>query len=328
MPRLSRTAVKLALPLALTACEQLGQEIEQQVEAKVQEGLEVAAPAATPAMAPEEQLADKLNLYVDCANSARDRTYDSFEQYRSHIAEDGTPKKRGKKQRADIHAVEESSVAPCRTAVKAGPNVEPPLPELEVATAELTQRVEDYAALSRELDEYYGQKKYLEDEWATSKRIAPKINAAFAAFEESDARFRSALDARKDEVDARMLAIIEERSGKGIEYFSRAYLIQAKGFIRCVDGKQLEATTCADVHTALMGANQQFRTYYEANQAKSDEVFWMSSFQASVEEYSSTADRFTKALGEGKPSPEDFNEVVREYNELIRDSNNLRFQGS
>jgi len=319
------------LPLATVTvgCEEAATKLQETIQEKVQESIQnkvqQAQPAGTTAAEPvteEEQLARKLDLHVQCTNASRERIYDSYERYRYYIKEDGTPKR---KNQTGIYEIPETMLSACNEAADQGPKMAPSLPELEQAQAEYTSAATEYGALSRELEIYYKQENYKDDDWAKGKEIAPRIEAAFSKWKTADEQLSARLDAKKDEADARMLKLIEQRSGRGIEYFSRAYLIAAKTFVRCVDADAPELAACEQTFTALEQANNDFRSFYKVNEEDSNKVFWMSSFESSVDDLYTEGKKHMRALREGKVKPRDRAKVVDEYNDLVRDANNLRF---
>jgi hypothetical protein len=331
MPRPLPRALLVLLPLATgaAACEEaatkLQETIQEKVQETIQENAQKAAQGASTAPEPlteEELLARKLDLHVQCTNASRERIYDSYERYRSYIKEDGTPKRKG---RTGIYEITEATLSGCNEAANQSPKMQPSLPELEQAQAEYTSAAQEYGALSRELEVYYKQENYKDDDWARGKEIAPRIEAAFSRWKTVDEQLSARLDAKKDEADARMLELIEQRSGKTIEYFSRAYVIAAKTFVRCVDAEAPDLEACEQTFAALEQANNDFRSFYKANEESSDKVFWMGSFESSVDDLYTEGKKHMRSLRAGKAKPRDRAKVIDEYNDLVRDANNLRF---
>lgn len=324
-------ALFILLPLATGAvgCEEAATKLQETIQEKVQETIQDKAKKAPPggstaAQLPteEEQLGRKLDLHVQCTNASRERIYDSYERYRSYVKEDGTPKR---KDRTGIYEIAESMLSACNEAADQSPKMPPSLPELEQAQAEYTAAAKEYGALSRELEIYYKQENYKDDDWARGKEIAPRIEAAFSKWKTAEEQLSARLDAKKDEADARLLELIEKRSGRTIEYFSRAYLIAAKTFVRCVDAESPDLEACEQTFAALEQANNDFRSFYKANEESSNKVFWMSSFESSVDDLYTEGKKHMRSLRAGKAKPRDRAKVIDEYNDLVRDANNLRF---
>lgn len=327
--RTQRFFIVLALGICTAACEEAATKLQETLQEKVQETLQAnaqnAAQGGSTAAEPlteEEQLGRKLDLYVQCTNASRERIYDSYERYRSYIKADGTPKRKG---RTGIYEIPESMLSGCNEAAEQGPKTPPSLPELEQAQAEYTSAAQEYAALSRELETYYKQENYKDDDWARGKEIAPRIEAAFSRWKQAEEGLSERLDAKKDEADTRLLKLIEQRSGRNIEYFSRAYLIAAKTFVRCVDADAPDPAACEQTFVALEQANNDFRSFYKANEEASSKVFWMSSFESSVDDLYTESKKLMRSVREGKAKTRDRAKVIGEYNDLVRDANNLRF---
>jgi Protein of unknown function (DUF3829) len=340
----------LASALVLApGCDKLVGALEETAEEVTQEVASVAAdPAAPgePVLTEDEKLSNKLGLYIECMNRASARIRDSWLRYDERVKEDGTPRKKGTKP--FLYKID-SELTPCQEAVDKGPAAEPPLPDIEKAMASYLEHAKAFAATTVTLDTYYEQENYEDDAWAKGKELAPGFATAFTAWSKADEELDALVETRKDVVDRNVLALVEQRKGKNIEWHSRNYLLAAKAFGRCATSEAAaapakpakgapakttppatppaEAQGCEPSFTALDEAGTAFRTFYEANQAAADAVFWMSSFQSTVADYLAEAKKLQRALGKGSASPEQHNKLIEEYNDLVSASNNLRFEG-
>ncbi|MCH9685182.1 MAG: YiiG family protein [Deltaproteobacteria bacterium] len=314
----------LAVGLFATGCDKLTQALEDKAE-------EVVGEVATPeggagpgggGATEDEKLGQKLDLYIQCTNRASRRMYDSWHKYSERAKEDGTP---AKKNRVPFLYKIDSELTPCEEAVAKGPGTEPTLPEVEKAMADYLTHAKVFASYTVELDKYYEQENYKDDDWAKGKEIAPKFKAAFEAWSKADGILGEMVATKKDVVELNMLALVEERYGKKIEWHSRNSVHAAKAFVRCVTAEGAKAEGCEKVFTELEEAEHGFRGFYDGNKTESDKVFWMSSFQRSIGDYYAESKKFMRDFRKGDIKPDRVNKVVDEYNDLINDSNNLRY---
>ncbi len=355
--RSSTLALGLGLLAAAPGCDKLIGAIEEKAEEVSQEAAKAAEPAVAEGsgLTDDEKLSNKLGLYIQCTNRASSRIRDSWQRYDERVKEDGTPRRKGTKP--FLYKID-TELTPCEEAVTKGATTEPPLPEIEKAMASYLEHAKAFAATTVALDTYYEQENYEDDAWAKGKELAPGFAASFAAWSKADEELDALIEARKDVVDRNVLGLVEQRKGKNIEWHSRNYLLDAKAFVRCATAEgvaeaapakgkaakgkaakgkaakpepeaapKAEALGCEASFAALELAGTEFRSFYDANKAAAEAVFWMSSFQSSVADYLSEAKKVQRALAKGGVTPEQLNALIEEYNSLISDSNNLRFDG-
>lgn len=330
MPHVSLSTPLLALGVAgllLSGCDKLTAALEEKAQDLAEDAAAAAGGAAAGATAAgqteDEQISAKLGLYIQCTNRATSRMYDSWNRYNERAAEDGTPRK---KNLVPFLYKIESELTPCEEAVAKGPGMEPSMPEIEAAMGTYLETAKAFAAHTVELDRYYEQENYKDDDWAKAKEIAPKFKASFDAWVPAEKKLSALVGEKKDVVEQNILKHIEEQYGQNIEWQSRSYILVAKTYIRCVTAEGASADACEDQFKALEAAEQSFRKYYDANKATADKVFWMSSFEGTVTDFYTASKKFMRDFREGKAKPDAVNKVVDEYNDVIDASNNLRFE--
>ncbi|GEM_PF-3308386 len=323
-----RFSIVVAQMLAIAGCGDAMDELQRRVLEKLEQTVKGAtdasvSPPVVTELTPAEQLGLKLNLYVDCTNGSRDQIYDSYARYREFVRPDGVAKR---SDYADIHAVPETALAACVKAMEEGPIMPPPLPELERALALYNVASDAYARLSLEIDRYFEREDYKDDQWGKLSILHPKLVATFTAWQTADDTLANAFEPRKAEADRAALADIETRLGRNLEYEARRYVLEAKAFIGCVDRDNPTIGACETPFRGLEQAHQDFNMRYSSDKQASDRVFWMSSYAVSTENFFAEAKKFVRELREGKVRIEYTNRVIDEYNDLVRDSNNLRFE--
>lgn len=322
----SLTPLLLALGVAAGGCDKLTQALEDKAQ-DLAEDVSAAAGDGTPGVpagaTEDEKIAAKLDLYVQCTNRASQRMYDSWDRYSDRAQEDGTPKR---KNLVPFLYKIESELTPCQEAATKGPTMEPAMPEIEKAMTAYLAAAQEFAGHTVELDRYYEQEDFKDDDWAKAKEIAPKFKAAYDTWAATDKALGALVGVKKDVVERNILTHIKETLGEKAEYHSRNYVLVAKGFVRCVTAEGATAAGCEEAYTALEAAEKGFRSYYDANKAEAEKVFWMSSFQGTVGDYFTESKKFMRDFREGSIKPDRVNKVVDEYNDLIGASNNLRFE--
>lgn len=300
-----------------------------------------ATPPAGPVLSDDEQLAAKLALYTECRDRASRRIRQSFQRYDERVQPDGTP--RTKDGKPFLHEID-SELTPCEEAVAKGPTTLPPLPEIEAVMATWLDHAKAFASTTVVLDDYYETEGYLADAWAKGKELAPGFATSYEAWARADAELAVLVEARMEVVERALLAQVEARKGKDIEWHARNVVLTAKAFVRCfapppatdpraTEGKAAApkppAPACTKELAALVEAEAGFRREYGANREQADAVFWMSAFEASVTDMVTKAKAVASTTpgkgGKGGPTPEDRLALVEEHRDLVSDAANLRF---
>lgn len=314
-----------ALCMGAAGCDNLMQALEDKAH-EVTEDMAASPesdPMAAPQLTEDETLAAKLDLYIECTNRASQRIHDSWARYSERAKDDGTPKKKG--VIPFLYKID-SELDPCEEAVAKGPTMEPSLPEIEAAMVDYLAHGKELASYTVTLDRYYEHEDWKDDDWAKGKEIGPKLATAYEAWSKADQVLGDRVSANKDVVERKLLALVEQRSGKEIEWHSRNTVIAAKAFVRCVTAEGAKAEDCEEAYGAFETAEEGFSAYAEANPAKTEAVFWMSSFKGSVGDTFTESKKLMRAMRDGKAKADQFAKVVDEYNDLIGDSNNLRYE--
>lgn len=355
MPYATAWARRRAIPavggwaalLALAGCDRLTAVLEEKAQ-EVAEDIappEGAAPPEGPVLSDDELLAAKLALYVECRDRASRRIRQSWQRYDEHVDTDGTPRTKGK--RPFLYEID-AELTPCEEAVTKGSTMAPSLPEIEQAMATWLEHAKAFAGTTVELDAYYEQKGYETDAWAKGKALAPGFLAAWQAWSTADDELATFVEARMDVVERALLSQLETSKGKGIEWHARNVALHAKELVRCVGGPSATVTghsgrevgssrnagermrgkaepDCTQELAALHTATTDFRAHHEANREAAEAVFWMSAFEAEVDDFLAEAEAVVGKPGKGRRTPEQITKLVDEHDDLVSDANNLRF---
>ena len=316
LARISSLFILLAL-LATAACGEATKELRDQIGERLQQQLtpeDAIAPSGAPL--PPELISNKLSLYVDCVNTSRVPLYAGFREV--NALQSAT-----RRRPEDITPVLDESLESCVKAQREGPLLQPPLAELEAAAAHYLATARELAAAVGAVRASLSEKPGEPDPGATDPKV--RFAAAFTRWDEARQALDAEIDARQSEVDAAVLAEIEARSGKGLEWHARALMRAAKPYVRCLgDHDEITAKICAGYYTPFEQAYTAFRAVHDGD-AGAARVFWMPQFVASLDEYRKVADELRVALNENKARAGDIGAVARVYNDLIRDFAALNF---
>ena len=317
---LSRTIVH-ALALCVGLVAGCGEDLRNSIGERLQQGLtpsDTIAPKGAPL--PPELVSNKLGLYVDCVNVTRVPLYAGFRDVTAaHAA--------GKRARAEsITPVLEESLEPCVKAQREGPLLQPPLPALEATATIYLASARELAAAIVLVRESLSEKPGARADVADPKS---RFAAAFGRWDASRLALDREIDVHQRSVDTAVLAEVEARSGKGLEWHARAMMREARPYVRCLgDHDEITAKICAGLYTPFEAAYRAFQAVHDADAAAAGKVFWMSQFVASLTEYRGAADALRAALIDNKAKSDDLGLVVREYNDLVRDFAAINFNAA
>ncbi|MEX1363083.1 MAG: DUF3829 domain-containing protein [Nannocystaceae bacterium] len=323
--RLLGPTVAALLATAATGCNDLVQAIEDKAQ-EVTEDLsapEDAEDPAAPQPTADEQLATKLDLYVECTRRASPRIRDSWARFEERAEPDGTPTK--KNVIPFLYKID-SELNPCEDAAARGPTMEPELPRVDQAMADYLRYGKQLAKYTVQLDRYYEQRAFEDDEWALAKRVAPALAAAYEGWAEADTTLQTALERHQDLVDRNLLVAVQRREGHKTQWHCRNMVLAATDFVRCIRAEGAEAQGCEPAFEALEQAHDGFVRYDRDHPTESEQVFWMSAFRDSVSDYFTQSKALMDDPPRGSLAPDAIAGVVDEYEDLMNDSHNLRYE--
>lgn len=264
---------------------------------------------------------EKLALYVDCSEVLRQQLERSWERYTDHVDEQGKPKRRGG---AFIYPVSDTGFRTCSDAEDRGPDKPPKMPELERKMDEVIRHAKTYAELSRELDTYFTERGFADDNWDTLEQTHPDLQEAFESWQAADAVLDLNLDTEKARNDPALLEELES-SASDVEYLSRALVIVARPFVRCLQ-REPDLSRCEESFGVLTEAYAAYAEHYRLNREDDSEIFWMRTFAEDADAFMEEANAAEDVVRTGPLRKGDLDPLLDAHRRLKRSAKTLRFE--
>ncbi len=294
---------------------------------------------------PEEQadneLAMKLNEYIECGNHLSASLHKSLERYTSWLK--GPEGPTGKEKVVyGIYQVHDHMTKRCIAALEKAKTLKPSLPEIEKAAASYQASVVALTPKIEEAHEYYNAKRYQDDDFAQGKKMHEPLMAGYKKFDEADDAMRSELTRLNDAMAERSLARHEKKHGKNMSYLGRDMLLRAKALVRLGDtSEENETKELEEAFQAYAESVKAMTGYANTPTGKSEQPRNFSSFKSAAVAFEVDARRLLQ-LRQGKETyssgdkmfinngnarmvaghPEHF---VDTYNKLIERANNTNW---
>ena len=312
--------------------------------AGAKEKVSSAAKQANPETRALAAASEKMNAYADCLNGFGSNVRRSQGYYlRWADAKTGPT---GKERH--VYGLYKLNLDPetrCAQGVTKVRDAEPDMPELEKAADAFVEGIRAATPLINEAHAYYDQKDYKDDAFAKGKALHPKLMAAFDTFLTANDQLARLFDHEDDALAQRRLTHLANTEGKKMRYRHLLSMRLAKRLLRASDSTSpldLKDLDGAALKTALDAYQAAFADA-KAYAASHKKEFPTASSYSSV---GRAGDAFVKAAKElsrrkregavftgkeqwirtGNAKMQDGHpaQVVDKYNDLIRDSNNLR----
>lgn len=305
----------------------------------------------------DEQLQDKLDEYIKCLNSLASPIHQSRHRYLAYIPRTGPT---GREPYADLYRLPVGATATCSAGVARAKNMPPDNPQLEQAGSEFSLAASEIDRLINEMDRYYELKLFKDDKWAKGKAMHPRLMAAFDRFSKADRNLHDTLDGITKPLAQRVLARIEREEGKKFRYNRKRVLITARELVESSDpigeDDDIDFARYSNAYTEFEKALDDLMAYGSMNKAELNDQKRAPNWPRAASNY----DAFVKEAGDFKKASKEFwrclrdapdkaktpsgkidldkvgncsglpawktgDEVIKQYNEFIRTSNNHQF---
>lgn len=190
-----------------------------------------SAPRAETNAAAEDttaQLAEKLNAYVGCFNTADGSVRDSAQRYVGWIADvdkGPTGKERNVNVLGDVTPYELES---CTKAITQASKAKPALTTLDTAATQYLADLTTLQPLVSQAHLYYSQGDYKDDGFAKGKQMHQPLMTAFDSFFKASDVYGAEVEKETNALSAAQLIDIEKSEGRHSAYYRLALISQAK----------------------------------------------------------------------------------------------------
>ncbi|WP_319924494.1 YiiG family protein [Xenorhabdus littoralis] len=181
-----------------------------------------------PVQDPEEVLSAKMQVYIECYNSLDESINRSIVRYASWINDLEKGPIGNERVVYGLYSVRQDSVTDCLDKIK---KVAAMKPELKAIDGIAVNYIESSAKLVPEINvlkRYYEQEDYKDDNFAKGKEKHQQLIAAYQEFEPASVAFSQSIEEINDERQITALRYMEKESGRTLDYYSLAILIDAK----------------------------------------------------------------------------------------------------
>ena len=330
--------------LALTACGDKAAEAPAPAPAATPAPAPAAAPAPAPepapAPAPAPAAADpsaKLNVYIDCFNETHERANQAMERYASWV-KDMKAGPTGKERTVyGTYTILEHTLAKCNQPVLNAIAAQPALPELDAAAKAYAETIQAWGKTLVEADKYYSRENYKDDQMAQGKAMHPDIVKNYDAYNAATKAFSAALEAENDKVHLAELAAVEKAEGRKYQYWHMSTMIAAKQLVNLIAEDKFDVEAANAKLKAYEQASDSLVKYTKEPGAQAPMTFvamehLYEQFLVAAKQrirrvrdnqaYSS-GEKMNLSNGSGWMVEGSPDHLVREYNQLIENSNRM-----
>lgn len=288
-------------------------------------------PRGAPADAEFQALVTKTNLYVQALNALQtvQRSYDRYTSW-VDVKKGFTGKERYISY--GLYELNSSSVNDIRTAAEKGPQMPPPLPELDGVITRVSEAVVALAPLVTRASDYFEQEDYKDDGAKLGQELHAQMVPLFDRTFAGERELRRGLDAVKGDLDRRQLAEAEKISGRKYEWHLRSFMIAAKGVVGLLPPRPESPPIAADVYKeryAELETTYNAFTSYTSEHPEEVKKVLMASFVDTAGKDFFAASKFLRRTLEApkldrREYVERLGELAKNYNDLIQRTNSIR----
>jgi hypothetical protein len=177
---------------------------------------------------PDASLFQKLGGYIDCINGTSSSVRDSYERYLSWVNKKKGPTCKEPYISYGVFELGASAAQTCNNAVNQGRTLQPPLPEVDAAAAQVASVFAQLQPINDKAETYYEQEDYKDDKCAFAKSSHAQLIGLYEQFLSASDNLKRAVDKVKDEADVRQLGNMEKAMGRNFQWQVKRIMIYAK----------------------------------------------------------------------------------------------------
>jgi hypothetical protein len=343
--RITRAALAIALTLSLFAC---GNNDDAKAGDSAGSAAVDDAPAASPGAASDDaaanerpsgaRLGDKLNIYVECYNQLNPSANKSMARYAQWVKNMETGPTGDEKVVYGLYDIRAEEVGACQKKMAQAADLKPALADLDAAGKTY---IATLAALTQTVNEahpYYARENYKDDAFAKGRALHPELVKRAQAFGEASTAFSDALEAENDKALAAQLAAVEKAEGRKATYWKMSLMLQAKQLVNILAREEFPVDAATKKVADFENVADATIAFAKANKEGLPTSWW--TLENAAEDFRKAAKSRLRRIRDKTPysTGEQQNlsssssawmvdgsaaQVVRVYNELVENSNNL-----
>ncbi|HLJ62657.1 MAG TPA: DUF3829 domain-containing protein [Stellaceae bacterium] len=189
---------------------------------------------ALPSRADEDEaMEEKLGPIIECINNADNPLQGNFDKYRRLVEEIKKDPKAGHLTflngfDTDSNYIGAKVWKQCADTFDEAAGIAPRIGDLDQAVKHYATAIRAFIPLAPEVDNYYKQEDYKDDKWAKGKALDEKLAPLMAQIEIASGGIRKAVLRETNAIRDRELTQVEAKSGKGFEWHTLHYMIEAR----------------------------------------------------------------------------------------------------
>lgn len=231
-----------------------------------------------------------------------------------------------------LYEISDSVVDALREAAAKGPQMQPPLPELDPVIMRVSDAVSALAPLVKRASTYYKRQDYKDDEAKLGKELHAQMMPLFERIFAAEVELRSGVDAIKAQLNREQLTQLEKASGRNYEWHLRSFMMAAKSIVALLPPSPDSPAIAADAYRSrdaeLESAYTALELFALANPDEIKKIRRASLVETRVKDFL-TASRFLRRTLESpqmdrREYVERIGSVAKSYKELLQCANTFR----
>ncbi|WP_407657927.1 MULTISPECIES: YiiG family protein [Limnobaculum] len=283
---------------------------------------------------------EKMNAYIECYNALDGSIHDSISRYTSWVKnfEKGPTGKESVVY--GLYEIHQNSTNSCKNNITAALAIKPELKPMDEIAANYLAAAETVSAEINELNRYYDQEDYKDDNFAKGKEHNSKLVAAYKAFEPASKAFSQSISKINNERQQARLDKMEKEEGKSLNYYSLGIMLDAQTINGMIEEESFETEKPLALVSELQSKIENARPLIE-EQKKANNMSYMSyeSLLRQADSYAKAAKERIRRVRDKEPysTGEKMNlgtsgewmvngsvgKLIKEYNSLVGDYNRL-----
>ncbi|MFV0263780.1 MAG: YiiG family protein [Kluyvera sp.] len=228
----------------------------------------------------------KMSVYIECYNEVDADIYRAVDGYADWV-EDMENGPTGTEEDADdgISAVT-ANVAECKARIAKVASLKPALEPIDKLAVSYINSSVVMANIINEMNKYYEQQDYKDDNFVKAKALHTQFMAAFSEFKPASDAYADAIHEINDRRQAEQLKNIEAKEGKSYDYYALSIMLTSKKLNRILESEKFDTDSAMKEVQALSDQITQLGTKKEeAEKGPRMRLLRMPTFIEAAEKY-------------------------------------------